>query len=452
MRFFTPARIAALLRATNPESLPNPDRSLRFARNEFQRMSHPPPLAAEPPSSLPPPQPNSLPKTLAILLSLYLGLFLADAVVSLVNDSLAIIFKVQLLGAIRGLLAFVVILASIGVYGLMGLTPMIPKRLFLPLVLFTPVALLATVPVMIYHYGALPLFAGAVSLGQLGLGLIVLHRAQGSFRLHWPLLREERINSQRFSWPNLLGFLGINFLVLLPVTVVYLLLGTSVAIDHYSAGFVALRSHGLTVQARKYVRADGKTVQLFPMAHVAERSFYQTLADSFTSNSIALMEGVTDEQGLLTNHISYQRAAESLGVAEQQKEFKPTQGELVPADVDIADFTTNTIGFLNLTMLVHARGLKPEILLQLMQFTPTPGFEQELLDDLVHKRNRHVVEELRSRLAESEQFVVPWGAAHMPGIAEEIQKLGFRLDETRDFTVLRFRAGKSQTKDSEPAR
>ena len=118
------------------------------------------------------------------------------------------------------------------------------------------------------------------------------------------------------------------------------------------------------------------------------------------------------------------------------------------ADVDISVFSPNTIGFLNLVMLVHAKGLSPEIFMQLMRYTPSPGFEKELMDDLLHKRNLHVVEELRSRLDKSEEFIVPWGAAHMPGIASEIEKLGFRLEKTQDFTVLLFRRAERETKPS----
>jgi hypothetical protein len=157
------------------------------------------------------------------------------------------------------------------------------------------------------------------------------------------------------------------------------------------------------------------------------------------------MEGVSDEKGLLTNRISYHRMAKSLGVAEQQKEFKPSHGEIVRADVDVEQFTTNTIGFLNLLMLVHSKGLNAEILMQMIQFSPAPGFEQELFGDLLGKRNRQLVEELRSRLSQSETFVVPWGAAHMPEIAREIQKLGFRLAEARDFTAIRFRSAGKQS-------
>jgi hypothetical protein len=54
------------------------------------------------------------------------------------------------------------------------------------------------------------------------------------------------------------------------------------------------------------------------MSHIGESEFYRGLSKSFPSNSISLMEGVSDTKGLLTNRISYKRMAASLGVAEQQ--------------------------------------------------------------------------------------------------------------------------------------
>ncbi|MCW5550599.1 MAG: hypothetical protein KIS67_00395 [Verrucomicrobiae bacterium] len=380
-----------------------------------------------------------MPGLLALLLSLYLGLFLAHALVSLVDDSLAAIFHIRFLPVLRGLLSVGAILMSVLIYGLIGLTPMIPKRLFLPLVMFHPLAHLVVIPFLIYHQGWLHPLAWAVSLCQVGMGLAVLYCAQGGFNVRWPLVSEELVKPRRFSWANLLGFLLVNAFVLFPVTVVYLGSCAVLAVDHFSDGFVALRPGGITVQARTYVRDDGKTVQLFPMAHVAERSFYRTLADSFTPDAIVLMEGVTDQEGLLTNRISYRRMAKSLGVVEQEKEFTPTRGEIVHADVDVAEFTANTIGFLNLAMRLHTEDFNVELLLQVLQHSPAPGFERELIEDLLTNRNRHLVEALRSRLAQADKFVVPWGAAHMPEIAREIQKLGFRLNETREFTVMRFR-------------
>jgi hypothetical protein len=205
---------------------------------------------------------------------------------------------------------------------------------------------------------------------------------------------------------------------------------------------VALHPSGMSVQVRKYVRNDGKSVRLYPMAHVADRNFYQTISSSFPTNSIVLMEGVTDNEHLLTNHITYKRMAATLGLSEQQKEFKPSEEQMERADVDVKEFTTNTIGFLNLVMRIHSKGLDAATLMELMSFSPAPGFEKELFDDLLRKRNRHLLDEMKKRLPDSNNIVVPWGAAHMPEIAREIQKDGFRLEESRDYTVIRFGAAR----------
>src|SRR5208283_3785580 len=125
-------------------------------------------------------------------------------------------------------------------------------------------------------------------------------------------------------------------------------------------------------------------------------------------------------------------------VAEQHEAFNPTRGEMVRADVDVAQFTTNTIDLLNLIMLIHAKGLKPEPVLKLLQYPESADLEQQLIDDLLLNRNRHLLEEIHARLPQSDNIIVPWGAAHMPGLAKEIQKSGFRLDETREYVVIRF--------------
>jgi hypothetical protein len=114
---------------------------------------------------------------------------------------------------------------------------------------------------------------------------------------------------------------------------------------------------------------------------------------------------------------------------------------MVMADVDVKEFTTDTIGFLNLVMLFHAKGVTAENVLKVLRFSPPPHFEEQLFDDLLRKRNRHLLGELQARLPDSGQIIVPWGVAHMPGLAEGIQASGFRLDGTQDYTVIRFRSG-----------
>jgi hypothetical protein len=415
-------------------------------------IAEPPPPADVPPllPAPPPAKPSGGRQVLVILLSVCLGLFLADAVVSLLDDSLILAFDIHVLTGARAVVCLLAVLMALVIYGLMALTPMIPKRLFLPVTLFNPVVMLGLIPLFIYFHNRTQQLSWAISLGQLLFGLAMLCLVQGGPRLRWPLVPAKLLNSRSFSWLNLSAFLLVNLFVVLPAVGSYLFLCASLAVNYFSDGFLSLRPGGITVSERKYARADGKTIQLYPMSHIGESDFYSKLAQSFPSNSIILMEGVTDDRNLLTNKITYKRMATSLGLAEQHEAFKPTGGRMVRADVDVDQFSQETIGLLNLAMLIHSRGLNLQTLLELLQFSAPPHYEKQLIDDLLHKRNQHLLQELRARLAETDQIIIPWGAAHMPELAAEIQKAGFRLASTREFTAIRF--GHAETREPEPAR
>jgi hypothetical protein len=391
-----------------------------------------------------------MPQLFAILLSLCLGLFLADAFISLADASLILFCGLHTLSAASGLVSFFSAVMAMGIYVLIGLTPMVPKRLFLPIPLFYLLTTLALCPVVIYWYGSIQQAAWGLSACQVILGLLILTCSQGGFKVHWPLVSRGQIGIRCFSYWNLSAFLLINIFVLMPAVIIYLFYCATTAVDHFSDGFMALRPDGFTVQMRKYVRNDGKMIELFPMSHIADASFYQQVSQTFPTNSIILMEGVTDNENLLTNKLSYKRAAKSLGLTEQKQEFNPTNGEMVAADVDVDQFSTNTIGLLNLVTLIHTKGLDPGTLLQLMRYAPAPGFEKQLFDDLLTKRNQHLLGEIHSYLEQSDNIMVPWGAAHMPGIAKEIQKAGFHLDETHEYQVIQFHGIGNQVKAAKP--
>jgi hypothetical protein len=258
------------------------------------------------------------------------------------------------------------------------------------------------------------------------------------------LVSPEQLGARSFSWKHLIAFVLANVFVLLPFVVGYLFFCTARAVSHYSEGFAALHPAGFTVQVRKYVRDDGKTIELFPMAHIADAGFYREVAQAFPTNSIILMEGVSDSGNLLTNRITYKRMANALGLSEQKATFTPGRGEVVRADVDVGQFSKHTIDFLNLVMLIHAKGLTTENISRLTQFTPPPGFEEQLFDDLLNKRNEHLLGEIQTHLPETDNIMVPWGAAHMPGLERGIESQGFRLSEKQDYMVVRFRAFSSK--------
>jgi hypothetical protein len=389
-----------------------------------------------------------MPQFFAILLSLCLGLFLADAFISLTDASLVLFCGFHLFSAISTFVSFFGVVMAVGVYVLIGLTPLVPKRLFLPIPLFYLLATLALFPFAIYHYGRIEQFTWGAALTQVVVGLWILYRDQSGLKFRWPLVSVGQLGIRRFSWWNLSAFILINIFVLLPAVIVYLFFCTATAVDHFSDGFMALRPGGFTVQVRKYTRNDGKTIELFPMSHVADAGFYQKVSQTFPTNSIILMEGVTDNENLLTNKLSYKRMAKTLGLAEQKKEFQPTNGEMVRADVDVDEFSTNTIDFLNLVTLIHSKGVNSETMLKLAQSSPSPEFMEQLFDDLLTKRNQHLLEEIHSHLAQSDNLMVPWGVAHMPGIAKEIQKSGFHLEDTQEYEVIRFHGIGNHVKDA----
>jgi hypothetical protein len=383
-------------------------------------------------------------KLLSILLSLCLGLFLAVGAVSVVDDSLVLLFGFHLLTMTSGILTFIAALMAMLVYGLMGLTPMIPKRVFLPVTLFYVAGLLVVCPAAIYCYDRIIQIDWVLSFCQVILGLGLLWWLRGGLKFRWPIVEDKHLGDRRFSWRNLSVFLLLNVFGVLPAIVVYLALCAALAMDHFTGGFLALHPGGMTVQVRKYVRDDGKTILLIPMAHVAEADFYRKVSQSFPSNSIILMEGVTDRKHLITTGTSYKRMAKALHLAEQHEEFKPSRGKMVRADVDVEQFSTNTIDFINLVMFIHSKGMTPETVQKALQYSPPPDFQKQVFGDLLRKRNRHLWEEIQARLPESENIIVPWGVAHMPGIAAEIQTSGFRLDESREYEVIQFHVVRKQ--------
>jgi hypothetical protein len=313
----------------------------------------------------------------------------------------------------------------------------VPKKLFIPLTLFYPLATLLQLPCMIYHFDKIALIEWLTSCFQVVLVLGVLYRLRCAGRFSWPLVPLSYLAGPAFRWQNLVAFGLLNILGLLPLAAVYLFFCATLAVSHFTGGFMSLHPGGLTVQARKYVRDDGKTIRLFPMSHVAEADFYQTISKTFTTNSIILMEGVTDEDNLLTNKISYARMAKTLGLAEQHKEFQPKHGKIVRADIDVNQFTPHTIALLNWIMLLHGQGVNAATAPKLLRDTPTLD-QAELFADLLGKRNRHLLDEIQSHLSQTDDLVIPWGVAHMPGISQEIQKFNFHLQQSNDYTVIRF--------------
>jgi hypothetical protein len=368
-----------------------------------------------------------------------MAMFLADAAISLLDDTFVLFMGVHALGGIRGLVGALTVILALVVYFMMGITPAVPKRFFLPLTLFTLMAIILPLPLLIYHRDLSQQASWVISFWQVVLGAAVLWHIQGLTRVHWPLLPEEKLGTRAFSWRNLVGFVAANLFGVMPALVIYIAVCASLAVDHFSGGFLALHPDSLAVRAKRYVRDDGKTIQLIPMMHVGEAEFYNEVSKSFGSNTVVMLEGVTDEKKLLKHQLSYERMASSLGLTEQKQGFEPAQGKSRRADVDVEDFSKNTIEFLDLVTLAHSKGWNREVLRAVSQKSQDPLLLEGLQRDLLTKRNQHLLEEIKSELEDEKDIAVPWGALHMPGIAPQIEGWGFRVADTREYKVLEFR-------------
>lgn len=389
---------------------------------------------------LPPPLPTPVaaPKrpVLVTYLSLVLALFIVSAVISLLSNSLILFFGRQDLAMNDGLAVLLMFLVGVVTCGVMALVPAVPKCIFVPVSLFAPVAGIAVLPLFIYFTESLFLIGVCFGLVQLALGLFLLHRMHDGWKIRWPLFPERLLAERKFSLGNLAAVVLAGVLVLVPALTLYVAWSAQLAVDHFTAGFVALRPSGIAMQVRHYVRDDGKKIMLVPMSHVGEEKFYHDLAASFPADSVVLMEGVTDHEKVASVPVDYSLAAASIGGVEQKKAFRPP-GEIVPADMDMSSFSPVTLDLLKTAFLLHSKGVTPETLPLLMKPMP-PDLQQQLFDDILTKRNHHLLGVLQQSLPSAKQIIVPWGAAHMPEIAREIIKLGFRQVSSQEFQAIRF--------------
>ena len=210
------------------------------------------------PPALPPTPPIPAKETgqgvrqlLCVVANICFWFFLADAAVSLIDDTLASVASVHVVSGIRAIVNTFAVLIGLGVYLLLGVTPALPKRFLLPLTLFNPAMVLISLLAWIYFPNRIQLFSWGVSFIQVLLGLLLISLIQGGFRLRWQLVPERLISGKLFRWQNLAGFCAVNILLVLPGAAGYLVYCGAKAVDHFTEGFVAVRPSGFVVQVRK---------------------------------------------------------------------------------------------------------------------------------------------------------------------------------------------------------
>ncbi len=378
----------------------------------------------KPPNSPPPLPLQPAVGAVQVILSLALVLFLADGLLCLADESLKLVFQASWLTPVRGLVGLAAFFGGLSVYALSGLTPLVPKRYFLPLTLLPFAVALCQFPLLVIYYRKSQEIAWGISLAQILFTLCVIFRLQRHDQFHWPLVPSHKLGKKVFSVWNLCGFIGFTLFLLVPAGIAIAVSSTCWVISHVSEGFVSVRPAGVVMQARTYHReSDGATIRLVPMSHIADGSFYTQLVNSLPEDALILAEGVSDRKNELKSKISYSQMATNLGLAEQHSVFKP-KAKSLPADVDLSELSPPTLTYLREIMTLHSKGITAENLPALLESTP-PHLVESLLEDILYSRNRHLLQVLETQLASSKNIIIPWGAAHMPGISAGIRKIGF---------------------------
>jgi len=383
-----------------------------------------------------------------LFINMFLILFAADGLISVVDELLLYLAGSSNLAGVREVFANTVVLLSLPVYITIGFDIRLPKRVLLPLIGFIVWSLLATW--IFPDLADSRLYGPVCAFAQLLLCLLPIEYARkcGGEGLLLPL---SVFSPKFFNLRYTLKYAAVS-LVIVPLVFVLLTLASANAYaDKATAGFIRIAPSGLYMSERIY-KKDQKTIRLTGMIHVGDKKFYDDLTGSFSAdNIIILAEGVTDEKQLLKNKFGYSKMAGFLGLSSQEKmrlkgrliesadenpaSEKAAGADILRADIDISDFNKETIHFLNTvgkhinegtslaaTFIALNKWAEAEL---------TPEINKIIMDDILHKRNKALISHLDKALINYETVVVPWGALHMAEIEESVIKRGFVLQEKK---------------------
>ncbi|WP_321389500.1 hypothetical protein [uncultured Desulfuromusa sp.] len=383
------------------------------------------------------------------LANLFLILFVVSAVFSIADELLQLFLAIPVLSWVHQFCRLSYLCLGTIVYLGFAFNRHLPKVIFFPLFIWIFWGLIGHWPFDGRDSEYSRLF---FACGQLILGFAILQLNQ-QINHKSTLLDPSQFVGPAFSGQNLLRFCLVNVLVL-PIALTLISYSfVDRLIETRTAGFVQLKPNGLYMTERVYQQED-KQIRLAGMIHLGEEDYFSDLTASFPGGrTLILAEGVTDTDGLMTEHFNYGKIADLLGLTSQEKvRFKSnlidvtdldleTTGsrdipDLLPADIDLKQFDPRTIEVLNALAkyILNAESLTDGYLAfnQWSQNHVDPNINDIIMNDLIDKRNRSVVSYLPKALRKYDTIVIPWGALHMKGIEQAVLKKGFQLAETRE--------------------
>ena len=336
---------------------------------------------------------------------------------------------------LRGGVGFVLGVCVFAAFTGLHFTPRLRIGLFLPPCLLVSWVQLGAMP--------LPLWLGftgakaACGALEIAAGVWLARRAMartGRWMFDDSCFPGENVSSRRVT-----GFAAFVLLVMIPGTLLYGYASTRALVSEFTGGYLRFDTTGLYAKDQTYANA-GQRIRLIATVHVAVPSFYREVFESIPEESLTLAEGVSDREGLLPG-FGYGGPARMLGLTEQSDAWgRWSESHAVrAADVDVSDLSEPTIRLLQgLSRAMNKLG-EGDAVGALRVYSSLAELDVDpahVIDDVLERRNAHVLGEIEVALRDSDLLIVPWGAAHMKGLHEGVIAMGFEPVESIERRVL----------------
>ena len=374
-----------------------------------------------------------------------------DGALSILDDLLKAYAGTGLLTDLRQVVALSVIALLPVMFLVLVLTPPLPRRIFIPAFLCTIWANFIVWPV---SAGPEPLSAMPLSIAQLVvflLSIFWIYKRTGRFSLMASDLPVRKYLLRRI----LLGA-GAGLVSLALIIVALVGFGVKSRIERDTAGYVTFSPKGIAVSEKTLTRGD-KSVRLVGMVHIGDDTFYKSVFASFPRDALVLVEGVSDREGRIKGKMDYTGVAKALGLANQvelqtswiESAVSEEKGEasdaprpvpLMNADIDVSEFSEPTFNFLRDTAEVYDAGSLSDSYARMSALGTryTEAQAMAAFDELIDKRNAHVLTTFDQQIATRDQIVIPWGAQHMPGLEKGLLDRGFAVTGQHTRLVISF--------------
>ena len=386
---------------------------------------------------------------LAAIGNAVLVLYATDGLLSLADHLLQGTSGATFLARPRNLVAVVTLLAMGLVWILLAVTPRLPKRFFVAPLAFSAWWALGgpPLPLVLKSPQGRDALGIAGELASGALAFLLVRYAYGRYRLD-----PARLVGPAFRFRSSAGFLLFHLLLVPPLIAASVVCRAASQIEQMTAGFVTFHGREIRIHERRYRRGD-REVRLVGMMHLGEADSYRELFRSFRGPStVVLEEGVSDQDRLLRQPLSYAAAATALGLSTQpevegvldEDEVEVEEGQMPDvrnADVDLREFHPETIAFLEFAAAVWSAQGPGEAIAKLRTFAGR-GDAGALLstagDDILTLRNRRLLDAIGEALDSYRCVIVPWGALHLAGIEAALKEQGFVGEAAGSRTLLRY--------------